>query len=420
MSTDIQKTPAEAITEIGDQQVSMREEGTNTENVSLPAEGTPSTCQLAGSIMQRDLLEALSSAIKANSARRSLPILSNVHISFRKEMEGNGLAILTCTNLEIAIRREAPAHVEQEGSFTVPAKLLLECVRTFPKDATLSLSVDERTLHLASGKRTYRLRGIDAAEFPLWPEFEDEADSPLFLATDELCQAIKETEYAAADDDTRPVLTGILCEISNARLTLVAADAFRLNIRVIGLPHPRIKESTLLVPVACMRTLHEVLPPGSRVSLRVDEKRQGVHFQSGPVQVVCRLIEGTFPNFRQIVPKKSHTVATIERKTLANALKGLAPFARESSNIAWITFTRPGKVTIETNAEDVGGGFEEMETPVEGTTDGRFSLNYRYLSDILAKTRENAFTFSFTTPDKPVLIEPVGRSDYWSIIMPMK
>src|SRR5947208_17116000 len=200
---------------------------------------------------------------------------------------------------------------------------------------------------------------MDASEFPLIPNAED-GEPPVVLDATLLKEMIAEVAFAAADDDSRPVLTGVLVQVGGEKITFAAADAFRLAVRVAALPgddHPR---GDILIPARTLTELGRILPPEGTVQMIVTPNRSQVLFHTEQLDLVSRLIEGNFPNYRQIIPKEHTTRAVVDTKTFDARVKSAALFARDSSNITRVKIEggdgsglEPGVVTIEANAEDL-------------------------------------------------------------------
>ena len=265
---------------------------------------------------------------------------------------------------------------------------------------------------------------MDASEFPLIPSAEG-GEPPVMLDAVLLKEMIAEVAFAAADDDTRPVLTGVLVQVSDEKITFAAADAFRLAVRIAPLPgddHPR---GDILIPARTLSELARILPAEGPVEMIVTPNRSQVLFHTPQLDLVSRLIEGTFPNFRQIIPKEHSTRAVIETKRFAEAAKRAELFARDSSNITRIKINpggndglEPGAITIEATAEDLGDNTDVLDAAVDGP-EMQIIFNVKYLSEVLAVIGSSEVALEANAPTKPGVIRPVGEHDYTYVIMPM-
>ncbi len=247
----------------------------------------------------------------------------------------------------------------------------------------------------------------------------------MILDAGQLKEMIAQIAFAAADDDSRPVFTGVHVEVNNEQLTFAAADSFRLAVRSAELPGSDQARGTLLIPARTLTELARILPSEGAVQMIVTPNRSQVLFHTEQMDLVSRLIEGTFPNFRQIIPKDHTTRAVIETKEFAAAVKSVTPFARDSSNIARVKINgggndglEPGTLTIEANAEDIGNNISTINAAVDGP-EQQIIFNVKYLADVLAVIDTPEVALEVTSAARPGVIKPVGSADYTYVIMPM-
>src|SRR5258707_2504478 len=244
---------------------------------------------------QQDLNRGLSAVSHAVSNRSTLPILANILLA-----TDQGRLKLSATNLEIGINCWVDAEVVEEGTTTVPARLITDFVNSLPAaPVELSLPEDSHTISVKSLRSSSNIKGMDAAELPQIPSNEG-GEPPVLLDAVLLKEMIAEVAFAAADDDSRPVLTGVLVQVGDEKITFAAADAFRLAVRVAELPgdgHPR---GDILIPARTLTELARILPGEGPVEMIVTPNRSQVLFHTASLDLVSRLIEGAFPNFRAI------------------------------------------------------------------------------------------------------------------------
>jgi DNA polymerase-3 subunit beta len=369
---------------------------------------------------QQDLSRGLSAVSHAVSNRSTLPILSNILLA-----TDNGRLKLSTTNLEIGINCWVDAQIHEDGSTTVPARLLTDLVNSLPQaPVDISVPEDSNTLNVKSAGSSANIKGMDASEFPLIPSAEG-GEPPVRFDASQLKEMIEEVAFAAADDDSRPVFTGVLIQVSEEKITFAAADAFRLAVRVAPLPgddHPR---GDILVPARTLTELARILPSEGQVEMIVTPNRSQVLFHTPQLDLVSRLIEGTFPNYRQIIPKEHTTRAVVETKQFAEAAKRAALFARDSSNITRVKINagandglEPGSITVEATAEDLGDNVSTINAAVDGP-ELQIIFNVKYLADVLAVLGTPEVALEANAPTKPGVIKPVGSNDYTYVIMPM-
>src|SRR5713226_481894 len=369
---------------------------------------------------QQDLSRGLSAVSHAVSSRSTLPILANILVA-----TDHGRLKLSATNLEIGINCWVDGQVHEEGTTTVPAKLLTDFVNSLPQ-ASVDITVTEgaNTMSIKSLRSSANIKGMDASEFPLIPSAEG-GEEPVLLDAALLKEMFEEVAFAAADDDSRPVFTGVLVQVGDEKITFAAADAFRLAVRVASLPgddHPR---GDILIPARTLTELGRILPAEGPVEMIVTPNRSQVLFHTSQLDLVSRLIEGSFPNYRQIIPKEHTTRAVVETKVFAGVVKSAALFARDSSNITRIKVNpggsdglEPGAVTVEATAEDLGDNVGTINAAVDGP-ELQIIFNVKYLADVLAVIDTPEVALEVTSATRPGVIRPVGSADYTYVIMPM-
>ncbi len=369
---------------------------------------------------QQDLSRGLSIVGHAVSSRSTLPILANILLS-----TDNGRLRLYATNLEIGINCWIDAEVHEEGTTTVPAKLIADLVNSLPP-ASVDIVVpeDSHTMSIKSMRSSANIKGMDPSEFPLSPNTEG-SDPAVIVDAAQLKEMIAEVAFAAADDDSRPVLTGVLVQVSTGKMTFAAADAFRLAVRVSVLPDDSLLRNDILIPARTLTELSRILPSEGSVQMIVTPNRSQVLFHTENIDLLSRLIEGTFPNFRQIIPKEHTTRAVVETKEFAAAVKSVAPFARDSSNIARIKINgggsdgmEPGALTIEATAEDVGNNVSIINAAVDGP-EQQIIFNVKYLAEVLSVLDTPEVAIEVTSASRPGVVKPVSSADYTYVIMPM-
>lgn len=369
---------------------------------------------------QQDLSRGLSTVSHAVSSRSTLPILANILLA-----TDNGRLRLYATNLEIGINCWIDAEVHEEGTTTVPAKLISDLIGSLPQ-ASVDITVpdDSHTINVKSLRSSANIKGMDPSEFPLSPNTEG-SEEPIVIDTAQLKEIISEVAFAAADDDSRPVFTGVLVQVNSGQMTFAAADAFRLAVRVSTTSGDSTMRNDILIPARTLTELGRILPSEGSVQMIVTPNRSQVLFHTDNIDLLSRLIEGSFPNFRQIIPKEHTTRAVVETKEFAAAVKSVAPFARDSSNITRIKINgggnegmEPGTLTIEATSEDVGNNVSTINAAVDGP-EQQIIFNVKYLSDVLAVLDTPEVALEVTSAARPGVVKPVSSQDYTYVIMPM-
>ena len=367
---------------------------------------------------QPELSRALAIVSHAVSSRSTLPILSHILLSAHGER-----LELAATNLEIGIHCWIEAQVREEGSITVPAKVMTDFVSSLPAVAVeLITDQDKDSVHVKSTRSSAIIRGMDASEFPVIPGAENSANAITLEAT-QLKKAIAEVAFAAAQDDARPVLTSVLVRVRNEQMMFASSNGFCLAIRTLPLPGYDEACDDVLIPARTLQELARILPATGDVQMIVTPNRSQVLFHTDQIDLVSRLIEGSYPNVHGLVPKDYMTRAVIETKEFAAALKSVVPFAQDSSNITHLKIsenanTEGGTLTIEASTEEIGTNVSRIDATIDGPAQ-ELLFNIRYLASVLSVIDTPEVALEVTSKTRPGLLRPVGGIDAQYIVMPM-
>jgi len=357
--------------------------------------------------------QALQVVSRAISTRTTLPILNNILL----ETTSEGLS-LTATNLEIGIRKVVPAEVLEEGTTTVPARLLTDFVSSLP-DESLEMSLDlaSQTLSLRCGRFDTHIKCIEAEEFPPGPR-PDEGDQ-FTIPLEDLLGAIDQTQMAASTDEARPVLTGVLLHIEEAQRTLAATDGHRLAVRKLPANGAGGLDARLIVPARALAELGRAFRGETEeVEVIVSKARNQIFFRAGTSEVTSRLIDGTYPNYSQVIPNKSSTVIKVPTGELTQTVRAVSLFARDSANVIRLRAGEGGLVLSATTNE-VGDSKAELNAAVDGS-DIQIAFNARYLLDALTAIGGDEVELRFDGPLSPGLIRPPSGEEYLYVIMPVR
>lgn len=369
----------------------------------------------------QDLLQrSLSQVSRAVATKTTYPVLSNVLI----EAEGDSLK-LAATNQEIGISTSIPAQVTEQGRMTVDARLLSEFVNTLPAEPVrLSNDQGRLVLKVQGLGADAEINGIDADEFPLMPQPEAEG----YTATVDpqiLREMIGLVEFAAASDDSRPVLAGVLIRFDDDRLTMASADGFRLAVREGQLAAPVTERLDIIVPARAMRELSRILGDRTEpVELTVTPNRGQLVVSTGDTTFSSRLIDGTFPDFRQIIPREFATEIELSREEFLTAVRRAGFFARDNNDVVRIGAKvsadelAPGQVQVSATAAERGSSQSEMSAAVNGP-EGQIAFNSRYLLDVLSVLRTGRVVLGMNGSNQAGVLRPLESTDYTYVIMPM-
>jgi DNA polymerase-3 subunit beta len=297
--------------------------------------------------LQENLSRGLNTVGRAVATRTTLPITNNVLIATDQSR-----LRLTATNLEMAMSCWIGAKVEEEGSITVPARLLTEFVNSLPNDKIeVSLSPSSKTLELKCARFEARISGVDAQDFPPIPKVDTGIETS--VTVEALQRGISEVVFAAATEEPRPVLTGINAEFENDKLTLAAADGFRLAVHTMPLAKPVDKKTVVIIPSRTLAELNRLMGEDEDpVSILVDPDKSQALFRLKNIELVSQLVQGTFPNYAQLIPQSYTTRVVVSVADFARATKTASIFARDGSGIVRLIVTpgsgemKPGKMTV--------------------------------------------------------------------------
>ena len=370
-------------------------------------------------ILQENLARGLGIVSRAVSPRSTLPVLANVMIA-----TDEGRLRLSATNLEMGITCWIAARIEEEGSTTVPSRTFADLVNMLPgEQVALTLEVSTQTLNVRSGTSTNDIKGIDAQEFP--PQPVPDMEGAVQLNVLDFREMIHQVSFAASTDEARPVLMGVLMVIEGDQITMAAADGFRLSVRKATLTSPAPMPFNVIIPARALNELARIAGDGEgTISMAVPTGRGQVLFRVKDAELVSQLIEGTFPDYQQIIPRSYKSRTLVSTIALLKACKQAEIFAREGSNVARLDIRaadgemEPSEVEISATSEETG----KNETIVEATVDGSgvlIAFNVKYLREALEVINTPNVALETSAPNAPGVVRPVGEDDFLHVIMPM-
>lgn len=358
-------------------------------------------------VTQENLNKALGVVSRVASNKTSLPVLNNILL----RTESNRL-LLAATNLEVAITEYIGAKVASEGAITIPARLLSEFIANLPK-GNVDLKVDGTKLHISSDKYISTINGMAADEFPALPDIQ--SANTLTIDTNLLKTAISQTILTASSDDTRPVLTGVLCHVHEGSLYFAATDGYRLAERRLV---PSKEDIRALIPASTLADVSRVIPDDcDEVAILIDESQ--VRFRMNDIEVTSRLIEGNFPDYRQLIPKETEIHAELSRIEFSRVTKIASLFARESGGSVTVTTNADKQLlSIHSIASQLGENTSEATAEVD--QEGSVTLNSRYLIEALGCFDQEKIKFGFSGKLAPCVLTDTDDGDYQHIIMPLR
>lgn len=367
-------------------------------------------------VLQENLQRGLSIVGRAVATRSTLPITANVLLA-----TDQGRLKLAATDLDIAISTWVGAKIDEEGATTVPSRLISDFVSSLPP-ATVNLEIGDRSrqMKLECARNESTINAMDAEDFPRLQSIQDGVT--IQLDPKALRRAIERVEFAAASDDSRPVLTGVHFKSDEKRLTLASADGFRLAVADITLDNAPTEQIEVIVPARALRELARLLGDSNEpIEMRVNTGRTQVLFHLSETDMVAQLIQGTFPNYSQLIPAQFTTRCVVDVDEFKRETRIAAIFARDGSGIIRLQMqpsgAMPGQLTISARADEIGDNEGKIDALVEG--DGsKIAFNMRYLQDVLGAL-SGKVALETTSPSAQGVFRPEGETDYVHVVMPM-
>ena len=359
------------------------------------------------SVSKEKLLEGLQTVQNVVSTRTTLPILSNVLLQ-ADESEVR----FTTTDLDVGIRGSIEASVEKPGATTLPARRLFGIVRELPAQE-VTLEVDSKNVaSIRSGPSFFKILGLPEEEFPPLPTFDD---AKVFtIPQKDLKDALKKVAYAISTDETRYVLNGILCAFKENKLTAVATDGRRLALVEIELEFPRSNETDIIIPTKAVIELQRLLKDDGEIRLSVGENQ--VAFEVGNTFVVSKLIEGNYPNYRQVIPGDAKERVTLEREVFLNSVHRVSLLASEKSNSVKLVFSK-NNIDIMANTPEVGEARESLPVQYKGK-EFSIAFNPEFLMAPLRNLPNDEIYLDMIDGMSPGVIKI--QSPFLYVLMPMR
>jgi DNA polymerase-3 subunit beta len=315
------------------------------------------------------------------------------------------------------------AKVEEEGAITIPARLLAEFISSLPSEKVdISLSPQTKTLGLRCARFEARISGIDAKDFPPIPKVEEGISTK--VEVEALRQGITQVVFAAATEESRPVLTGVDAKFDGDLLTLAAADGFRLAVYKLPVAVPVSQATEVIIPARTLAELNRLVAEQEEaVEITVNQGKGQALFRLKNVELVSQLIQGTFPNYAQLIPQSYNTRAVVSVSDFLRATKTASIFARDGSGIVRLIMTpggelTAGKMVVSARSEEIGDDVGEIDAMVEGE-EAKIAFNGKYLTEVLSVLHEAQVALETTSPSSPGVLRPVGVDNYIHVVMPM-
>jgi len=349
------------------------------------------------SCLQENLNKGLGIVGRAVAARTTLPITNNVLLATDQSR-----LKLVATNLEMAVSCWIGAKVEEEGTITVPARLLGEFISSLPSERVdINLSPQTKTLEVKCARFEARISGVDAKDFPPIPKIEEGIATK--IEVEAFSQGISHVVFAAATEESRPVLTGINAEFDGDTLTLAAADGFRLAVYKLPLAVPVKEKTEAIIPSRTLAELNRLMVDQEEpVEIMLNLNKSQILFRLKNIELVSQLVQGSFPNYSQLIPQSYNTRVVVSVNEFLRATKTASIFARDGSGIIRLMTTpgseqAPGKLTVSARSEEIGDDVGDVDAIVEGE-EAKIAFNGKYISDVLSVLHESQVALETTNP----------------------
>ena len=373
-------------------------------------------------VLQENLARGLNIVSRAVSPRSTLPVLGNILIA-----TDEGRLRLSATNLELGITCWIGAKIEEEGSTTVPARTFSDLVGTLSDtQVEMSLTIRTQTLNLHCGASNTDLKCIDSQEFP--PMQIADFTEGLDINISDLKEMIHQVVFAASIDDARPILTGVLTSVDGDQIVMAAADGFRLSVSKTQLSSSAQRPISIVNPARALSELARIAGDGNQaVTMIIPPDRGQVIFRMSEIELVSQLIEGSFPDYEQIIPASCKTQAVLSTPAFLQACKQAEIFAREGSHIARLNISpggelQPGTVEISGQSEETGYNQNVVDATIEGPP-LLIAFNVRFLREVLDVIQTPNVALETSIETSPGVIRPAGGQDsqdeFLHVIMPM-
>ncbi len=369
------------------------------------------------SCLQENLKKGLDIVNRAVATRTTLPITQSVLLVAEESR-----LKLSATNLEIALSCWVGAKVEEDGAMVVPARLLSEFVSGLPNDKLdLTTTGQRNQMELKCARIEARIAGQNPEDFPPIPEVGE--GSTWKIDPEVLRKTLSRVVFAAATDESRPVLTGVYTEIEGDTMTLAAADGFRLAVHTLPVSPPAAEKVSVIVPSRAYNELNRLLADQEDpVEVTISAAGTQLMFHLKNADMMSQLIQGTFPNYQQLIPKSYVTRSVVDVAEFLRATRLATVFARDGSGIVRLQMNsngaEPGRIVVSARSEEIGDNVDEIDAVVEGDP-AKVAFNSRYLADVLAELGSGQVALETTSPSSPGVFHPVGSDDYTHVVMPM-
>ena len=375
---------------------------------------------------QNQLAANLALVGRAVASRPTHPILANIRLDADSSSQSLGM---TAFDLNLGIQVSFTAQVVEAGSITLPAKLLNDIVSRLPdEDITISVDKENTMVSIVCGSGRYQMNGLPVEEFPELPQIGEDGETT-YLPVEAMLSGLASTLFSTSADETKRILTGVHLTATADRLEFAATDGHRLSVVQTGFldaDEPPVTGDTVTtnlevtIPARALRELERMLNQQTEGAIAVKFDRSNMIFQSANQILISRLLDGTYPNYRQLIPSQFERKVTLERKLFLSALERIAVLADQKNNIVKITIDSTGQeISLSVEAPDVAAGRESLPAQVSGE-DVEIAFNVKYLLDGLKALPSNEIQIQLNNPTSPAVLVPIGATKMTYLLMPVQ
>jgi len=364
------------------------------------------------SCLQENLSKGLQTVMHAVPAKSSLPILSNVLISTE-----NGRIKLASTNLETAISTYVGASIEEEGSTTIPARLLKDFISNLPP-GTINLQVKDEILTISSKTTKSKFNGSSSKDFPELPSFPKKIKA-LEIDPATLNDTVNLVAFASGTDTSRPIFTGIYLNYTKNKLTVTSTDGFRLSEKLLSIKGD-VQDFSVVIPAKTVSEVAKIFAASSEpISFVLNPEENLALFKAEDTLIATRIIDGEYPDYKKIIPTEHVVKAQFNSFEFTEAVRLTDIFAKEGNNTIKIRFDPEGKIKITSLSEETGQHESNLSAEIEGEL-VEIAFNSKYLLDFLNNIKSEKINFESNGNVSPCVLIPDNQKDFIHIIMPMQ
>lgn len=360
-------------------------------------------------IAKTDLLNAINTVAKGMSSRATLPILSGILL----ETTDQGKLTFQTTDLEISIKHTTTANIEEPGRCVVPGKLFSDIIKSLP-DASIEVSSNDEQTSITCLDSSFTLSSLNPADFPFFPQVDP--STTIVLPTDELASAVQCVGRAVSRDESRIILTGIYFSVNDGVVTLAATDSYRLAVAELKAPNTDVNDFTAIIPGKTFEEVCRIAQSAESISIGFSDNQ--VIMQFGETIFVSRKIEGTYPNYKQLIPADQEVTIQMDTQNLITSIKRVAILAQAHTPIKFQFSAESQNVTITANTADVGGASEIIPAEIDGPSVD-IAFNHQYILDGLNMIKGEVL-IELQNSLKPGILKSTEKDNLLYLAMPVR